>query len=79
MSLKQHGALFGSESGDGSQQGSAAGNQVKVLHGKLKNAAKKITELAKERQQLIEMGNKMRAELKKAGLFKFFFLLQNMT
>jgi hypothetical protein len=37
------------------------------LKNKLKLAAKHIAQLAKERQQLIEMGNKMRAELNKAG------------
>ncbi|CAC5378969.1 unnamed protein product [Mytilus coruscus] len=42
--------------------------QVEELHEKLKSAAKHIAQLAKERQQLIEMGNRLRAELKKAGV-----------
>ncbi|XP_052770763.1 coiled-coil domain-containing protein 57-like isoform X1 [Mya arenaria] len=70
LSLKQHGAQFpgggGSESGDSGAVGHS--NQVHALHGKLKNAARKITELAREKQQLIEMGNKLRAELKRAGV-----------
>ncbi|XP_071951973.1 coiled-coil domain-containing protein 57-like [Antedon mediterranea] len=36
-----------------------------LLQEKLKSAAKHIQQLAKERQQLIEMGNKLRAELNK--------------
>ena len=42
------------------------GTEVKViheLHSKLRQAAKQITQLAKEKQQLIEMGNRLRAEL----------------
>ncbi|XP_063445953.1 coiled-coil domain-containing protein 57-like [Mytilus trossulus] len=42
--------------------------QVEELQEKLKSAAKHIAQLAKERQQLIEMGNRLRAELKKAGV-----------
>ncbi|XP_052689655.1 coiled-coil domain-containing protein 57-like [Crassostrea angulata] len=41
---------------------------VQELKSKLKLAAKHIAQLAKERQQLIEMGNKLRAELNKAGI-----------
>lgn len=40
---------------------------------KLKLAAKHIAQLAKERQQLIEMGNKLRAELNKAGTDKVLY------
>lgn len=43
--------------------------QVEELQEKLKSAAKHIAQLAKERQQLIEMGNRLRAELKKAGMY----------
>lgn len=43
---------------------------VQELKSKLKLAAKHIAQLAKERQQLIEMGNKLRAELNKAGTDK---------
>lgn len=68
MNLKQQGAEFSAGSESGSHLGSETGNQVKSLQSKLRNAAKKITELAKERQQLIEMGNKLRAELKMAGV-----------
>lgn len=69
MNLKQHGADFpsGSDTGDPNGPGSG-GSQVRALQQKLKNAAKKIVELAKEKQQLLEMGNKLRAELKKAGV-----------
>ncbi|XP_062605506.1 coiled-coil domain-containing protein 57-like [Saccostrea cucullata] len=41
---------------------------VQELKNKLKLAAKHIAQLAKERQQLIEMGNKLRAELNKEGI-----------
>ncbi|XP_022315255.2 coiled-coil domain-containing protein 57-like [Crassostrea virginica] len=41
---------------------------VQELKNKLKLAAKHIAQLARERQQLIEMGNKLRSELNKAGL-----------
>lgn len=40
---------------------------VQELKNKLKLAAKHIAQLARERQQLIEMGNKLRSELNKAG------------
>ena len=70
LSLKQHGAEF-SGSEVGATAGAAATPQVRSLQQKLKNAAKKITELSKERQQLIEMGNKLRAEIKKAGTDHF--------
>ena len=53
----------------GSDNSKPANVQVKNLQQKLKGAAQKITELAKERQQLIEIGNKLRAELKLAGKY----------
>lgn len=69
MNLKNHGADFTTSLNQGDEgQGQNKGSQVQALQQKLRNAAKKITELAKEKQQLIEMGNKLRAELKKAGL-----------
>lgn len=46
---------------------------VQELKSKLKLAAKHIAQLAKERQQLIEMGNKLRAELNKAGTDKVLY------
>lgn len=46
---------------------------VQELKSKLKLAAKHIAQLAKERQQLIEMGNKLRAELNKAGTGTVFY------
>ncbi|KAL3877357.1 hypothetical protein ACJMK2_035079 [Sinanodonta woodiana] len=52
-----------------SGHGATTNETIHNLQTKLKAAAKKITELAKERQQLIEIGNKLRAELKKAGVF----------
>ena len=68
MSLKKQGAEFMSSSDpDDGKQGHGKGTRVQVLQQKLKNAAKKIVELAKEKQQLIEMGNKLRAELKNSG------------
>ncbi|OWF50285.1 coiled-coil domain-containing protein 57-like [Mizuhopecten yessoensis] len=43
-------------------------NSTVELQAKLKVAAKHIAQLAKEKQQLIEMGNRLRADLKKAGV-----------
>ncbi len=40
---------------------------VTQLQNKLKQAAKHIRQLAKEKQQLIEVGNRLRAELNKNG------------
>ncbi|XP_060080442.1 coiled-coil domain-containing protein 57-like [Ylistrum balloti] len=48
-------------------QGHAKGSVEDLKH-KLKGAAKHIAQLAKEKQQLIEMGNRLRADLKKAGI-----------
>lgn len=50
-----------------SQEGHSKGSAAD-LHNKLKIAAKHIAQLAKEKQQLIEMGNRLRADLKKAGV-----------
>jgi len=66
LSLKQQGAEFSAPSSAGSDSGPPS-NQVRALQSKLRNAARKITELAREKQLLIEMGNKLRAELKQAG------------
>jgi predicted nuclease with TOPRIM domain len=44
-----------------------------TLHTKLREAAQRINELTKEREQLIKMGNKLRAELLKyKGMFFIF-------
>ena len=40
---------------------------ITQLQNKLKQAAKHISQLAKEKQQLIEVGNRLRAELNKHG------------
>lgn len=72
MNLKKHGAEFMTSVNQGEfGQTDIKGSQVQALQQKLRNAAKKITELAKEKQQLIEMGNKLRAELKKSGMLEF--------
>ncbi|XP_043925666.1 coiled-coil domain-containing protein 57 [Protopterus annectens] len=41
---------------------------VQVLKQKLKSAVRHLSQLSQEKQQLIEMGNRLRAELIKAGL-----------
>ncbi len=41
---------------------------VARLKGKLQTAARHIATLAREKQQLIEVGNRLRAELKKHGM-----------
>ena len=46
--------------------GSGSGS-VSELRGKLHQAAKYIAQLAKEKQQLLDLSNKLRAELKQAG------------
>ncbi|XP_033742493.1 coiled-coil domain-containing protein 57-like isoform X2 [Pecten maximus] len=48
-------------------KGHIKGSTADLQH-KLKVAAKHIAQLAKEKQQLIEMGNRLRADLKKAGI-----------
>ncbi|XP_077184135.1 coiled-coil domain-containing protein 57 isoform X2 [Paroedura picta] len=57
--LKQ--CFFDKGTGDGPHQ--HAGNYAKVMKGKLKEAVKKISNLSKEKQQLLEMVNRLRAEL----------------
>ena len=42
-------------------------DSVSELRGKLHQAAKYIAQLAKEKQQLLDLSNKLRAELKEAG------------
>ncbi|XP_048411321.2 coiled-coil domain-containing protein 57 isoform X3 [Stegostoma tigrinum] len=44
---------------------------VSVLQGKLKQAARYISKLSREKQQLIEMGNRLRAELLRSKLDDF--------
>ena len=68
-SLRDQGSDLGGGGDLGGGQGVTTNATIQNLQQKLKNAARKITELAKERQQLIEMGNKLRSELKKAGKF----------
>ncbi|KYO20464.1 coiled-coil domain-containing protein 57 isoform B [Alligator mississippiensis] len=51
----------GKGSGDGPQHG--AGCSVQVIQSKLKEAVRKISSLSQEKHQLIEMGNRLRAEL----------------
>ncbi|XP_074647544.1 coiled-coil domain-containing protein 57-like [Tubulanus polymorphus] len=48
--------------------GTAAQNTVVQLQDKLRSAAKHIHQLAKEKQQLIEISNRMRSELVRAGI-----------
>uniref|UniRef100_A0A7M4ECN3 Coiled-coil domain containing 57 n=1 Tax=Crocodylus porosus TaxID=8502 RepID=A0A7M4ECN3_CROPO len=51
----------GKGSGDGPQQG--PGCSVQVIQSKLKEAVRKISSMSQEKHQLIEMGNRLRAEL----------------
>ncbi|XP_053309943.1 coiled-coil domain-containing protein 57 [Spea bombifrons] len=46
--------------------GESPGGHVNLLQSKLKEAIKKIAHLSREKQQLIEMGNRLRAELASA-------------
>ncbi|XP_066472559.1 coiled-coil domain-containing protein 57 [Tiliqua scincoides] len=57
--LRQH--LFGLGAGDGPYH--YTGNYAKVTQSKLKEAVRKICSLSKEKQQLLEMVNRLRAEL----------------
>lgn len=52
---------FGKGSGDGRHQHTE--NYAHVMQGKLKEAMRKISNLSKEKQQLLEMVNRLRAEL----------------
>uniref|UniRef100_A0A8D2IYW9 Coiled-coil domain containing 57 n=1 Tax=Varanus komodoensis TaxID=61221 RepID=A0A8D2IYW9_VARKO len=53
--------LLGMGAGDGLQQ--HTGNHVQMMQGKLKEAVRKICSLSTEKQQLLEMVNRLRAEL----------------
>ncbi|XP_032995017.1 coiled-coil domain-containing protein 57 [Lacerta agilis] len=53
--------LFGMEAGDGPHQ--HIGNHAQVRQGRLKEAVRKICSLSKEKHQLLEMVNRLRAEL----------------
>nr|XP_056704512.1 coiled-coil domain-containing protein 57 [Euleptes europaea] len=53
--------FFGMEAGDGSHQ--PTGNYEQLMQRKLKEAVRKISNLSKEKQQLLEMVNRLRAEL----------------
>ncbi|XP_030061056.1 coiled-coil domain-containing protein 57 [Microcaecilia unicolor] len=57
--------LDGCGGGDGPHQ--SLGCSFHVLHGKLKEAMRKISRLTQEKQQLIELGNRLRAELGSTG------------
>lgn len=57
--LRQY--LFGLGAGDGPSH--HTGNHAKVMQSKLKEAVRKICSLSKEKHQLLEMVNKLRAEL----------------
>ncbi|KAJ8319441.1 hypothetical protein KUTeg_004532 [Tegillarca granosa] len=67
MRLKQAGHVTESEPIRKSK-GFDSNTNVENLQQKLKSAAKHIAQLAKERQQLIEICNRLRADLKKAGV-----------
>lgn len=66
--LRQQGSDVSAGADLNGGQGVTTNATIQTLQHKLKNAARKIAELAKERQQLIEMGNKLRAELQRAGI-----------
>ncbi|KAL8163349.1 UNVERIFIED_CONTAM: hypothetical protein K2H54_018732 [Gekko kuhli] len=53
--------FFGKGAGDGPHQ--YTGNDAQAMQGKLKEAVRKISNLSKEKQQLLEMVNRLRAEL----------------
>ncbi|XP_076459611.1 coiled-coil domain-containing protein 57-like [Babylonia areolata] len=68
-SLRQRGVSAGFNLPDG--KGGAGGigtDSAPALRAKLQQAAKHIAQLVKEKQQLLELSNKLRAELKHAGL-----------
>eukprot|EP00062_Callorhinchus_milii_P004534 gi/632943018/ref/XP_007886733.1/ PREDICTED: coiled-coil domain-containing protein 57 isoform X2 [Callorhinchus milii] len=64
LRLRQQVSNSASVSGPLKQSSSSAS----VLQAKLKQAARHISRLAREKQQLIEMGNRLRAELLRSGL-----------
>ena len=48
-------------------------SSVSRLHSKLQEAARRISQLSQEKEQLIQMGNRLRAELTKfTGKVSFF-------
>ncbi|KAK2180134.1 hypothetical protein NP493_458g04063 [Ridgeia piscesae] len=49
-------------------QGVTSNAAMAEMHKKLRQAAKHISQLTREKQQLIEMGNRLRGELHKSGL-----------
>ncbi|XP_041363903.1 coiled-coil domain-containing protein 57-like [Gigantopelta aegis] len=49
-------------------QGLTTNAAIEELQHKLRNAARQIAQLARDKQQLIEMGNRLRAQLKEAGV-----------
>ncbi|XP_061471953.1 coiled-coil domain-containing protein 57 isoform X3 [Rhineura floridana] len=53
--------LFGMEAGDGPHQ--HKGHYAQVMQGRLKDVVRKICSLSKEKHQLLEMVNRLRAEL----------------
>ena len=65
--MKQQAGDPNNDLGSGVSRGVTTNATIEQLQHKLKAAAKHIAQLAKEKQQLIEMGNRLRAELKKAG------------
>ncbi|XP_064423719.1 coiled-coil domain-containing protein 57 [Latimeria chalumnae] len=58
--------LHGAGSGDGPFR--HPGSSIQALQAKLKQAVRQISQLSREKQQLIAMGNQLRAELIRAGL-----------
>ena len=68
-SLRQRGAGLGVDlDGKGGQGAAGSGSDsAPGLRAKLHQAAKHIAQLVKEKQQLLELSNKLRAELKQAG------------
>ncbi|XP_054834759.1 coiled-coil domain-containing protein 57 [Eublepharis macularius] len=54
-------SFFGMEAGDGPHQ--HTGNYAQGMQRKLKEAVKKISNLSREKQQLLEMVNRLRAEI----------------
>ncbi|KAK7493273.1 hypothetical protein BaRGS_00015399 [Batillaria attramentaria] len=75
-SLRQRAAGLGLDPGGKQEHGAARtgfelGGSASELRAKLHKAARHIAQLAREKQQLIELSNKLRAELKQAGIQQF--------
>ena len=68
LQLRQQ--LLASALKPGGPSGDVQGAKISVplLQSKLKQAARCIARLTKDRQQLIEMGNRLRSQLNAAGL-----------